>query len=388
MTACLLILIFGLERFVPRAPVPLIAIALAIAASALLGLGEAGVATVGAVPGGLPALLWPRFDLVAEMWPAAAGIALMSFTESIAAARAFGTADEPRPEPNQELLALGLGNVAGGLVGAMPAGGGTSQTAVNRRAGARTQAAQLVTAAVTVATLLLLAPVIGLMPQAALAAVVVAYSIELIKPAEFIEVRRVRRAEFNWALVAFAGVVLLGTLKGIIVAVIVSLLALAQQAYNPPVYAVGRKRGTQFFRALSAAHPDDETWPGLLIVRVEGRLFFANAQRVADKIRPLIERAQPSVVVLDSRAVIDIEFTAIKALVEAEQRLRKAGIALWLVALNPEVLAVVRRSALGAALGRERMMISLQAAIEKFERLGGGARAAAATISTTEDSKP
>lgn len=368
LAVLLLVLIFGVERFAPRAPAPLIAIAVAIVGSGLLGLSDAGVATVGSIPSGLPTLVWPRLDLVEEMWPAAAGIALMSFTETIAAARAFGAPGEPRPEPNQELLAVGLGNVAGGFFGAMPAGGGTTQTAVNRKAGARTQVAELITAAAAVATLLLLAPVIALMPQAALAAVVVAYSLDLIKPAEFAEIRRVRRIEFRWALIAFAGVVLLGTLKGILVAVIASLLALAQQAYSPPVYALGRKRGTLVFRALSKEHPDDETWPGLLILRTEGRLFFANAQRVADRIRPLIEQAKPSVVLLDCSAVTDIEYTAIKMLIEGEEKQRQEGISLWLAALNPEALAVVQRSKLGETLGRERMFFNVQAAIDRFER--------------------
>ncbi|MCL4798089.1 MAG: SulP family inorganic anion transporter [Burkholderiales bacterium] len=379
LAASLLVLIFALERLAPRAPAPLIAIALAIAASGLLGFADAGVATVGSIPSGLPTPVWPRPELVAEMWPAAAGIALMSFTETIAAARAFGWLGEPRPVPNQELLAVGLGNVAGGLLGAMPAGGGTTQTAVNRKAGARTQVAEIVTAAAAVATLLLLAPVIALMPQAALAAVVVAYSLDLIKPAEFGEIRRVRRIEYWWALIAFAGVVLLGTLKGIVVAVIASLLALAQQAYNPPVYALGRKRGTQVFRALSTEHPDDETWPRLLILRAEGRLFFANAQRVADKIRPFIEKARPSVVLLDCSAIIDIEYTAVKMLVEGEEKLRDEGIALWLAALNPEALAVVQRSRLGATLGRDRMFFNVQTAIERYEKLAP-ANAVAASL--------
>src|SRR6185503_2785195 len=152
-------------------------------------------------------LMLPQLQLVEQMWPAAAGIALMSFTETIAVGRAFAAAGEPRPTPNRELLATGLGSAAGGLFGAMPAGGGATQTAVNRRAGAKSQVAALVTAAVALATLLLLAPVIALMPQAALAAVVVAYSVELIKPAEFRAIRRVRRTEFIWALVAFAGVI-------------------------------------------------------------------------------------------------------------------------------------------------------------------------------------
>ena len=177
----LLGLIFALEHFVPRAPAPLIAVGLAIALSAAFGLEAAGVATVGEVPRGLPGLVWPQPDLLLDMWPAAAGIALMSFTETIAAARAFADPSEPRAVPNRELFALGMANVGGGLFGAMAACGGTTQTAVNRRAGARTQLAGLVTAGMALATLLLLAPLIALMPQAALAAVVVAYSVELIK---------------------------------------------------------------------------------------------------------------------------------------------------------------------------------------------------------------
>jgi sulfate permease, SulP family len=358
---------------VPRAPAPLLALAAAISISALFGLQAAGVAIVGSIPQGLPTFVWPNLELIEVMWPGAAGIALMSFTESIAAARAFGTPQEPRLVPNQELVAMGLANIAGGLFGAMPAGGGTTQTAVNRRAGARTQLAELITAVGAVATLLLLAPLIALLPQAALAAVVVAYSFDLIQPAEFYDIRRVRRTEFYWALIAFAGVVLLGTLKGILVAVIVSLMALAQQAYSPPVYALARKRGTDVFRARNAEHPDDETWPGMLILRTEGRAFFANAQRIGEKMWPLIREARPAVVLIDGSALIDIEYTALKMLTEAEAKMRAEGIELWLAALNPEVLAVVTHSKLGQALGRERLFFNLPMAVEKYQRSGPNA---------------
>src|SRR5262249_3570043 len=145
------------------------------------------------------------------------GIALMSFTETIAAGRAFAKTDEPWPQANRELLATGLANAGGALLGAMPGGGGTTQTAVNRLVGARTQMAELGTAAVALITMLFLAPLIGLMPQATLAAVVIVSSVGLIKPAEFFEILRVRRTEFIWALIAFTGVMFVGTLKGIIV---------------------------------------------------------------------------------------------------------------------------------------------------------------------------
>jgi high affinity sulfate transporter 1 len=371
LAAVILTSIVLLEKFLPRAPAPLIAIGLAIAASALLGLNRAGVAVIGPIPGGLPALVRPRLDIMWAMWPAAAGIALMSFTEGIAAARAFAAPGEPRPQPNRELLAVGAANVAGGLFGAMPAGGGTTQTAVNRKAGARSQAAGLVTAVIAAATLLAFGPLIALMPQAALAAVVVAYSIGLISPIEFRDIRAVRRTEFRWAVAAFVGVVLLGTLQGIVVAVIVSLLALAQQAYHPSVHVLGRKRGTDVFRPRSSEHQDDESWPGLLIVRIEGRAFFLNAQFIGDRLWSLIEQARPAVLLIDGSALIDIEYTALKMLIEAEERLRRRGVDMWVASLNPEVLKVVQHSPLGRILGRERMSFNVQTAVQHYEQMAG-----------------
>ena len=363
----LVVLMLVLERWTPRLPVPLVALGLAIAISAALDLRDAGVATIGTVPQALPSFTPPDLRLVLEMWPAAAGIALMSFTETIAVGRAFATPAEPRPAPNRELLATGAANVAGGLFGAMPSGGGASQTAVNRRAGARTRRAGLVSAGAALATLLLLGPLIGLMPQAALAAVVIVYSIELFKPAEFAEIRRVRRIEFYWALIAFAGVLFLGTLNGILVAVVASLLVVMQQAYNPPVHVIGRKRGTDVFRPQSDEHPDDQRWPGLLILRPEGRLFFANAPVIGEKLRALYDAARPQVVLLDFRAVLDLEYTALKMLTQAEERLRREGVELWLAGCNPEVLAVLRNARLGERLGRERMFFNLSGAVARYE---------------------
>jgi sulfate permease, SulP family len=370
LSLALLAFIVGLERFLPKAPTPLLAVGAAILVSSLLGLQAAGVEMVGEVPRALPAFVMPQLEIIRVLWPAAVGIALMSFTESIAAGRAFAEPQEPRPLPNRELLALGFANAGGGLFGAMPAGGGTTQTAVNRRAGARTQLAELVTAGGALATLVLLAPFIALMPKAALAAVVIVYSFELIKASEFAAIRQVRTTEFRWALIAFAGVVLLGTLQGIVVAVIVSLLSLASQAYNPPVYALGRKRGTSVFRPLSAEHADDEQWQGLLMLRMEGRLFFANADRVADVLWTQFEQCKPRVLLLDGRAIFDVEYTALKMLAETDAKLRQAGCEFWLAGLNPAVFDVIERSKFGAALGRGRMFLNMQAAIEEFEQRG------------------
>lgn len=363
---CVILLLVGIEYFAPKAPAPLFAIAGGIASAYFLHLSQHGVELVGQIPRGLPSFTAPSLGLMAQLWPGALGIALMSFTETIAAGRAFAKTDEPWPQPNRELLATGLANVGGALIGAMPGGGGTSQTAVNRLAGARTQMAQLVTAAVALITMLFLAPMIGLMPQATLAAVVIVYSVGLIDPAEFLEILRVRRTEFIWALIAFAGVMFVGTLKGIIVAIIASIVALAYQVANPHLHVLGRKPGTNVFRPRSDEHPEDETFEGLLLLRPEGRIFFANAEQVAHKVRSRVEQEHPRVVALDMRAVFDLEYTALKMLIEAEKKSREHGIRLWLVGMNPDVLSMVQKSSLGEALGREGMHLNLEAALTKF----------------------
>lgn len=362
----MIVILFGFERFVPKAPAPLIAVAAGIVAMRVLDLQSLGVGAVGKVPTGLPSPTLPDWHLVTQLWPAAAGIALMSFTETIAAGRAFAQSGEPTPDSNRELVATGAACAAGAVLGAMPAGGGTSQTAVNRHAGARSQLAGLVTAAFALASLLLLGPFIGAMPQATLAAVVIVYSIGLVQPAEFRAIRRVRTKEFRWALVAMAGVILLGTLQGILVAIVVSLAALALQASDPALQVLVRKPGTNVFRPRSPENPEDESYPGLLLLRPEGRIFFANASRLGQKITEQIALAHPKVVALHMRGVFDMEYTALKMWSEAEQRLREAGVTVWLVGMNPGVLEMVRQSPLGQALGEERMFHNLEQAVAHY----------------------
>lgn len=362
----MILLLVGTERFVPRAPAPILAVAAGIIGVRFFGLHAHGVEVVGLVPRGLPPITMPDFSLAAQFWSGALAIALMSFTETIAVGRAFVKSGEPLPRANRELLATGLANAGGAFLGAMPAGGGTSQTAVNRLAGAYTQLAELVTAGVALVTMLLLAPLIALIPAATLAAVVIVYSITLIRPKEFRAILRIRRAEFNWALTAFAGVVLLGTLKGILVAVVVSLLSLAYQLANPPVYVLGRKPRTNVFRPRSKEHPEDETFPGLLLLKLEGRIFFANVEQIADKVRRLVDEATPKVCVFDLSAVFDLEYTALKMLTEVQKRQRERGVTMWLVGLNPGVLAMVQRSSLGEALGREAMHFNLEMSVAEY----------------------
>jgi sulfate permease, SulP family len=369
------VVLIGMERLWPHSPAPLVAVGGGIAASWFFGLKAAGVSTVGLIPQGFPSLTLPDFALIEQLLPGALGIALMSFTETIAAGRAFARPGEPPIDANRELIATGAANLGGALFGAMPAGGGTSQTAVVRAVGGRSQKASLVTAGTALATMLLLAPLLALMPHATLAAVVIVYSVGLIQPAEFRAILSVRTMEFRWAIVAALGVLLFGTLQGIVVAIVVSLIGLSSQTAHPRVSVIGRKRGADVLRPLSPEHPDDETFEGLLIVRPEGRLFFVNAQYVAERIGALVAQYKPRVLAVDMSRVPDIEYSALQALMGGEKRATERGAVVWLVGLNPGVLEMVRHAGLDQRLGRERMLFNAREAIERYQALqaaGGG----------------
>ncbi|HET9699703.1 MAG TPA: sodium-independent anion transporter, partial [Burkholderiales bacterium] len=179
-----------------------------------------------------------------------------------------------------------------------------------------------------------------------------------------------------------AGVLLFGTLKGIVVAIIVSMIGLASQTAHPRVSVIGRKRGADVLRPLSPEHPDDETFEGLLILRPEGRLYFVNAQYVADQVRALVAQHKPRVIALDLSRVPDLEYSALQTLLEGEKHWTESGAVVWLAGLNPGVLETVRHAGLAERLGRERMLFNARAAIERFQALqaaGSGTHPAAPT---------
>ena len=377
VAAATFLVLIGMERLWPHAPAPLIALGGGIAAAWFFGLQALGVSTVGLIPQGFPSLTMPDLALIEQLVPGALGIALMSFTETIAVGRTFARSGDPPIDANRELIATGAANLGGAFLGAMPAGGGASQTAIVRASGGRSQLASLVTAGVAAATMLLLAPMLGLLPHATHAAIVIVYSVGLIQPAEFLAIRKVRTMEFRWAIVAALGVLMLGTLKGIVVAIILSLIGLASRTANPRVSVIGRKRGADVLRPLSPDNPDDETFEGLLIVRPEGRLYFVNAQNVAEQISALVAQYKPRVLALDMSRVSDIEYSALQALIEGEERATERGAIVWLVGLNPGVLEVVRNSGLAERLGSERMLFNARAAIERYQALQATPGAAA-----------
>src|SRR5512133_74937 len=237
----------------PKVPGPLVVVVLGIALVAATSLEGRGVALVGPVNGGLPTFQLADLDGVGRLLPAAAGSALVSSIESISAARAFAARTDPPVDADRELLALGAANLAGGLFQAYPAGGGTSQTAINDGAGARTQVAELVTAAMAVLTLTLLASLLADLAQPILGAIVLVAAIGLVNLAPLRRIRSVRQRDFWLGLVAMAGVLTFGVLRGVLMAVLISLLVQLHELDHPRIVAV-------------------QSVPGLLVVRPEG--FF------------------------------------------------------------------------------------------------------------------
>jgi sulfate permease, SulP family len=270
----------------------------------------------------------PGFAGAVALLPAAAGIALMSFIESISAARAFAARSDPPVDADRELLALGAANLGAGLFGAYPAGGGTSQTAVNDQAGARTRLAGVVTAGVAVLALTMLAPLLGDLPQAILGAIVLVAALGLVDLAPLRRIRTIRQRDYWLGLMALVGVLAVGVLRGVLEAVLISLLVLLHELNHPRIVA-------------------GERAPGLLAVRPEGRLFFANARRVCDRIAAIAGARQPPprVVLLDLSAVNDLEVTALERLAELAEALHGRGMALWVAAPSQGPLEMLRRAA-------------------------------------------
>ncbi|MEH6355160.1 MAG: SulP family inorganic anion transporter [Marinobacter sp.] len=362
-----LAVMLALPRLFPRLSGPLVWVVLSIFISALFGLEAMGVKTVGAVPSGLPVLALPDLSLATVVLPGAFGIALMSFTESVAAARTYTQRTDPPVNPNRELLAIGAANLASAAVGGLPAGGGTSQTNVADNAGVRSQMAQWVNGGVVLLCLLVFSNIIGLLPKAALGALIIIASIHMIKPDDFRAIARIRPMEFSWAIITMAGVLLIGTLEGILIAVAISVISLFYQAVNPPVYAVVYNRSKDIFRRFGD-DSEDISFPGLLILRTEGRINFANASNTREKMQALVMETSPKVIALECSGIPDFEYTALSMLMDVEEDLAHREIELWLVSVNPDLRLTLKRSLLEQKLGPERIFFNLKQALEAWEK--------------------
>ena len=332
------------RRFVKRVPGAVVALVVSGAIVALVGADRLGITVVGRIPTGLPALSMPvpslaDFDL---LLPVALMTALLSFSDTMITARAFAARNGYRIDANQELIAIGAANFAAGVSQGLPISASDSRTAVVEASGGRTQMACVIAAAVVAGVMLWLAGLLYYLPSAVLGGVLIASAWTLCEFAEFGRLSRFRGISLAAALITLVSVVVLGVMEGILVGVVFSLLLLLRALAFPPDALLGRTPDGGWH---DMAHRDDaEAQPGLIVYRFSAPLFFANCNVFRERIEGLVGKtAGVRAVVIDGRAIHDVELTAIDMLVELERELGERGIRLLFGNLQTRVKRDIER---------------------------------------------
>lgn len=368
-----------LERWLPKVPAALVVLAGSILVSVAAGLEALDVAVVGVLPAGLagPALPGVGLDALPQLIGGALGIALVAFAEEIGPANEFAREHGGSISSNRELIALGAANAGAGLFSGFPIGSSLSKSAANDRAGAKTPASLVTAAAATALVALFLTPLFEPLPEATLGAIVVVAVAGMMKVGKMRQLWRLRRAEFWLAVIALLGVLVMPTLPALAIAVVVSLLVLVWRVSQPRLTFLGRARGGIEQADLRTA--PDAAIPGLLIVRPDEMLFFANAAAVRDEVVRAAGEADPpaTVVLLDLALTPEVDMPAVDALEDLRQRLTAAGRELWLCHLQPGARDLLDRSGLLAALGPGGVHVRVIDGVVAFalRSPGGGARA-------------
>ena len=331
-----------------------------------------GVALVGEIDVAPPAL---SIDLPAPAtWvaliPSAALVAVIIYVESVTIAKHMANLRRERVHPSREMLALGAANLASAASGAMPVAGSFSRSLVNMKSGARSQFAGIVTAALTAITLVLLAPAFELIPRAVLAAVIIVAVISLLDLRSIARTWRFSRADASTNAVTFLGVIVYGIEAGLVAGVILSLVLYIWRTGRPHVTVVGRRPGSESFR--SVRRHSVETWPHLLMVRIDENLYFANVGYVTATISGEISR-RPKVrhLVLIMSGVGFIDSSALESLEMAAENLRDVGVTLHLAGVKGPVLERLRRTSFIRQLAPGRIYDSVSDAERELSRAAG-----------------
>ncbi len=355
-----LALILGLRRVAPAVPGALVLVAGGMIASALFDLGEQGVALVGDVPRGLPAPELPSLTLVgdhvATVAIAAVALLLIGFSQTAGDARAFAARHRYRIDVDQESVGQGMANVGAGIFQGMPVSTSLSASSLNESSGARTPLASLVTGGLVVATLLVLAPLFSDLPTAVLGAVIIdAVVFGMIDVAELRRLYRVTRFDFWVAAAAIIGVLSVGVLAGVVIGVALSLVWLVYVSTRPPMPLLGREAGTDVFRDLDG-NPDDETFRGIAILRLDGALFFATAEALEDRIRELAEATRPDhALVLDLEGVNFVDSQGSAKLNEIHELTQADGVELRLAGVKAQVRAILDADGVVERIGADHI---------------------------------
>lgn len=361
--------ILACRRFAPRVPGAVVALVVSTLAVALLGLEARGVAVVGDIPSGLPSLALPSLKLADfdVLLPVAVAAALLSFSDTVVAARAFAARSRDRIDADQELVGIGAANLLSGLSQGLPISASDSRTAVAEAAGAKTPLTSIVAALVVAAAMTWLTPLLRHLPVAALGGVLIAAAWSLWDPGEFARLWRFRGISLAGALVTLAGVVALGIMEGILIGVLFSIVLLLRALAFPPETVLGRTPSGGWHDP--AQRPEAVPVPGIVAYRFAAPLFFANCQLFRDRVEALVAAAETPVraVIVDGGAIHDVDIMACEMLAELDDELAARGTRLLFGNLRDRVRRDLERGLPPAPGGAEVCFASVAEAVAALD---------------------
>jgi SulP family sulfate permease len=366
-----LVVLFGGSALLPRIPWSLVVLVLGLLGSTVLDLAGRGVAVVGFVPAGLPALQVPIVpaDRLADIVLAAAALAFVGLAEGLSAARLFAVKGGYRIRTDQELFAAGASNIATGLLGGLAVAGSLSKTAAADRSGGRTQVAGLAAALLSLLAVLFLAPVLGALPRAVLSAIVVHAVWGLIDIPAMRRYRHSRRVDFLSACAAAVGVLVAGPLLGLLIAIVWAILGLIYRSSRMTVDVMGKVPKEKAAWGSLENHPERITIPGVLVLRLNESLFWVNAARAKEQVLQLVdEHPDTKAVVLDLESTDQLEITSADMLGLLVDRLRGDGIDIYVVRLRFRVRIVLGNTGVRAKIGDDHLWHSISQGVRAAQR--------------------
>jgi SulP family sulfate permease len=367
-----LVLLRVLKAVAPGVPAPLIAIVLGIAASVVLDLEGRGVAVVGTLPEIAFSLNAPAWDRLADpsLYGGALAIAIVGFGSGIVTARSFARKNRSNLDADKELFGFGAANVTSGLFGGFPVSASDSRTAVNFAIGGQTQLTSLIAAATVALSVLFIAHLLSHLPTAILGAILVSAAIDLIDIKELRAIYRISRTEFVFAILTLLGVVLVGVLQGVFIAIAATLANMIWMTSHPRMALLGRIHGKAGLYKLHR-YPEANAIPGMTIVALEGPLIFFNADFVKQKLLKIADaqRLGAAWFVLDAAAVNSLDSTGIEILEQLRTHLASQGVTFGIADLNSAARKVLDRAGVSDTIGQDFMFASNEAAAVAYETL-------------------
>jgi SulP family sulfate permease len=371
--SCILLLL-GFTRLSPKAPGPLTLVVVCTLLSFVFGLADHGVRVLGEVPRGLPDFGLPTFDpdQIKQVLPLALTMALVGFAQTISVGKSLGNKYGYDINANRELTALGLSNVSSSVSQGYVVSGSLGRSALNATAGARTPLAAIVSAACILLIALFFTPLFHYLPDVTLAAILVVSSLRLIDTREIRYLFNVKITEGLLLVFTFLATLLLGVMPGLLLGIVASILLFITLNTRPYTAILGRLPNTNIFRNVEH-FPEAETLPGLVILRIDASLYFANVVFLKERIHEICDShaADLQALILDASAVNDLDSSADTALHQLSDEFKKKGITFYIAGVKAPVRKVMQRSGLYSALGGDHFFFTIDAAVRRFQERAG-----------------